>query len=345
MRLVPRWLLRLVLVLVVLVAVLLAPVAYIEVGCRGTSVSDDYVSILPPEHHRAEARTLLTYPEWHIVHAYDDYAEVIRTGDPHDFGFFRSIRSYWSSLCAMSERATAHGGMDAATRQLVYVIGVSFTAELAMKAAYEETVGRIVTILRGSDHSPLDDLSARQAADYATFLQQVPWYKWDFRRDIAQLEAAKTDVLRDRERRLALGGEYAAKAAYAGVIASAVDSVGADALTLRMIVTDGPLPTEVKVVRKRPEGREVEAPRYRALTNLLVQMAQGGIDVVEIAGNDDIMLTVISDAPKLDGAIFSFPRQGHDDFRHLIMVRVPDLMSLLRRLSQGPARVEHIHDY
>jgi hypothetical protein len=47
----------------------------------------------------------------------------------------------------------------------------------------------------------------------------------------------------------------------------------------------------------------------------------------------------------MDGAIFSFPRQGHGDYRHLIMVKVADLMPLLRRLSDGPARLEHIHDY
>jgi hypothetical protein len=50
---------------------------------------------------RPEGRTLMTYPEWHIVHAYEDYAAVIRTGDPDDFGFLSSIGDFWSSTCAL----------------------------------------------------------------------------------------------------------------------------------------------------------------------------------------------------------------------------------------------------
>ena len=93
-----RWLGRLLLVLVLGLALLLAPVAYNDLACTAPTDSEDYAAILPPEQHRAEARTLLTYPEWHIVHAYDDYARVIGDGDPHDYAFLPAITGYWSSL-------------------------------------------------------------------------------------------------------------------------------------------------------------------------------------------------------------------------------------------------------
>lgn len=350
MRWLIKWVLRLVLIIGLTIVALLLPVAWVEVACRGDGVDDTYASLLPPEHHRAEARTLLTYPEWHIVHAYDDYAKVISTGDPHDFGYFRAIRTYWSSLCALKKQAESHGGVDGKTKQLVYVIGVSFTAELALKAVYEETVGRVFTMLRGPDHAPLDDLSARQAADYATFLQQVPWYKWDFDGDVAALDAAATDALRDRERRVALGAEYGAKSAYAGVIATAVAATGTDELTLRMIVTGPDLGVlnnmdGLTVIGQTDKGTEIETIRYRALTRLLADMAGRGVDVVEMAGNDDIMLTVISDQATMEGAIFSFARQGYGDYRHLLMVKLPDLMDLLRAIAAGPVKLEHVHDY
>jgi len=350
MRRLGKWLWRLVLVVLVLTAALLLPVARAELMCTGDGPGADYAALLPTGHSRAEARTLMTYPEWHIVHAYDDYARVIRDGDPHDFGYFRAIRTYWSSLCALKEQAAAHGGMDGETKQLVYVIGVSFTAELALKAAYEETLGRLFAALRGPTHAPLDVVSARQAADYAAFLQQVPWYKWDFQGDIAGLEAARTYALRDRERRFALGVEYGVKSAYAAVIADAVASVGPDELTLRMIVSEASADRlaameGVGVIAERPEGIEVETIRYRALTLLLQDMAAKGIDIVEMAGNDDIMLTVISDNPTLPDALFSFPRQGYGDYRHLLLVRVADLMNTLRGFADGPVTVEHVHDY
>lgn len=345
-----KWLSRLVLVSLIVILALLIPVLWIEFGCGERGGRGAYASLLPPEHRRPEARSLLTYPEWHIVHAYDDYAKVIEAGDPHEFNFFSSIRGYWSSLCVLRKRSGPHGGMDNRTKQLVYVIGTSFTAEMALKGLYEETVGRIATSMRGPERSPLDDLSAEQAAEYATFLQQVPWYKWDFAGDIAELEAAKTDVPRDTERRIALGAEYGAKSAYAGLIERAVASVGGDETTLRMIVTGasaGDLARMDGVIVKdlRDDGIEIETVRYRALTRLLVEMAKKDIDIVEIAGNDDIMLTVLSDKPSLGGAMYTVPRQGYGDYRHLVKVEVPGLMVLLRFLETDDATLEHVYDY
>ncbi|WP_367278257.1 hypothetical protein [uncultured Roseobacter sp.] len=342
-----RWLGRILLVLLLCIAGLLAPAAYTELACQGEVMADPYDAILPPEHHRAESRTYLTYPEWHIVHAYDDYAQVIATEDPHAFGFLRSIAGFWSTLCDVTRVAGAHGGVPGETKQMVYVIGVSFTAELLMKAAYEETLGRLVAVLRGPDRAPLDDLSATQARQYATFLQQVPWYQWDFGADADALDTAATDRLRDRERRLALGLEYRAKAAYAQVIAAAVESVGADALTLRMIVTGYAEQGEdgLKIVAPREAGLELETVRYRALTHLLQDLAARGVEFVEIAGNDDIMLTVISDDPIFDGARSSMRRQGYDDYRHLVGLKVRDLGARLRDYRSDGTRVEHIHDY
>jgi hypothetical protein len=342
-----RWLGRIVLALLLVVAGLLSPLVYIETMCRPQGQSASYTPLLPPEWQRPEGRTLLTYPEWHIVHAYDDYAEVIRTGEPHQFGFLTSITGFWSSLCALSQASGQHGGFDWTTKQTIYTIGVSFTAELLAKAAYEETLGRAATWVRGDTRAPLDDLSARQASDYATFLQQVPWYKWDFTADAAALDAA-TDAFRDRERRFALGVEYRVKAAYARVIAAAVASVGEDQLRLRAVVTGmtaealAALP-DAQVIATRPQGVEIEAPRYRAFTRLAETIAAQGGRFVEIAGNDDILFTVITDAATMPGAVHSFARQGNPGYRHLVLLPVADLAAALRSLPEGA--LEHIHDY
>lgn len=342
-----RWTKRLVVLLVTGVIGLLAPVAYTETMCRPSGDDVAYTAQISPEHHRAETRTLMTYPEWHIVHAYEDYGQVLKTGDPHDYGFFEAIRGYWASLCRLSRESGPLGEVDGATKQLVYVIGVSFTAELLFKAAYEETVGRLFVALRGEGRTALDDLSAQQAADYAAFLQQVPWYKWDFPADAAALSAANTGGLRNQERDLALGLEYRAKSAYAKVIENAVSQVGPDALTLRMIVQGDGLDAfeDVVVMGDKETGLEIETIRYRALTHLLSDMARAKVDFIEIAGNDDIMFTAISDNAIEEGAIFSAPRQGFTSHRHLFLVKVTALAERLRGLDNSGLRLEHIHDY
>ncbi|WP_172293231.1 hypothetical protein [Pseudoruegeria sp. HB172150] len=350
MRWLFRWFGRLLMVLAAFVVILLAPIAYVELACRSEPLPDNYVSILPPEHRRPESRTLLTYPEWHIVHAYDDYARVISEGDPHDFGFFSSITGFWSSLCSLSKASGAHGGFPWETKQMVYTIGVSFTAEFGAKAAYEETLGRIATWIRGSNRAPLDDLSARQAADYAAFLQQTPWYKWDFAAANNELAAANSGTFRDQERRIALGIENWVKSGYADIIASAVETVGADDLTLRMIVNG--LTIEdlselevVQIISNRPQGIEIETPRYRDLTHILQKLAHLGADFVEIAGNDDILFTTTSTEFRASDALISFPRQGYGDYRHLSMVRVNELAGRLRDIETGPVALEHVHDF
>lgn len=329
---------------------LLAPIGYIELACRPSGETVVYESLLPPEHHRPEGRTLLTYPEWHIVHAYDDYAEVIRTGDPHDFGYLSSIGGFWTSLCNLSKATGEHGGFPGDFKQTVYTIGVSFTAELLFKGLYEETIGRFATWIRGDSRAPLDDLSAEQAKQYSAFLRQVPWYKWDFTSDAAALRAESTPVFRDRERRFALGLEYGAKAQYANVIAAAVATIEPDALTLRMIVADVDAEdlenlADLAMIGVHDQGVEIETPRYRALTNLLLQMAESGANFVEIAGNDDILFSAISNDPEHPNALYSFQRQGYGDTRHLVLVPVTDLAAVLRRLVAENLILEHIHDY
>lgn len=350
MRFLWRWLKRLLLAAVAIVILLLVPVGYTEFACQGETRAEIHAPLITdPEWQRAESRTLLTYPEWHIVHAYDDYAQVIATGDPHDFAYLRAVAGFWTALCPLTSASAALGGVTGETKMTIYTIGVSFSAELLAKALYEETLGRIATLVRGTDQrAPLDDLSAVQATEYARFLQQTPWYKWDFETDAAALNATKSDQLRDRERAFALGLEYTAKAAYAGVIEQAVAGIGADQLRVRSVVSG--LPPEdlvriagITVIEARAEGVLIETDRYRAFTRILDRLAREGADVIEIAGNNDILFTVTTQDQTFGDALYSFPRQGYDDWRHLVLVPVPELADRLRALDSGA--LEHVHDY
>ena len=52
----------------------------------------------------------------------------------------------------------------------------------------------------------------------------------------------------------------------------------------------------VKIIQPQTQGVLIETPRYRAFTKILTKIAEASSSVVEIAGNDDVMVTVI--APK-----------------------------------------------
>ena len=74
-------------------------------------------------------------------------------------------------------------------------------------------------------------------------------------------------------------------------------------------------------------------------------LADRGVDYLEIAGNDQIMFTVISNNASHPGAIYGRARQGRNDYRHLVLLDVAQLGEALRALQDGSARLEHIHDY
>ncbi len=344
--------------LVIVVIALLAPSAYVEAFCRADPDQAAYQPIIADkEFQRAEANSYLTYPEWHIVYAYEGLAKVLQTGDEHGFGYASSVAGFWRSFCALNRRANRHGGGDFATRSTVHTIGVSFTLELALKAAYEETIGRLAALVRGDAKSPQDVYAARMAFDYAGFLQQVPWYKYDFDTAVDELWALPADTLRGWERRLALGLEWKAKAAYAGVIASAVaTTTGGAQLRIRSViegVTGEQLAAigAVDIITEAGGTAIIETPRYRKFTNIVRTIADLGGRVIEIAGNDDIMVSVIEPQAAAGNAlapgevISRIGRDGYASNRVLVGVRVADLAAFLNGLEAGGRRLEHIYDY
>jgi hypothetical protein len=342
--------------LVLTVIGLAAPIVYVETSCHAPVTSSPYTSLITdPKFQRREANTYLTYPEWHIVYAYDGLAEVLKTSDEYDFDYVSSIWSFWQSTCALTRVADSHGGADSNTRLMIYTIGASFTLEMTLKAAYEETIGHIFAAVRGPVKTQQDIVAATMAADYAAFLRQTPWYKYDFQRQVDALWTAPViDPWRGWERRLALGGEWKAKIYYAGMIAAGVDATGPAALTIRSVVTGldaaklSAIP-DVIVIAESPDGTVIETPRYARFTEILAEIARAGGAVGEIAGNDDIMMTVTlppgEDYVGPGEAILRLPREGFSSERVLVDTKVADLARLLASRTIGDPGVEHVFDY
>ena len=341
-----------------LLALLTAPIAYVEMACTGTTAAAPYRPIITePAQQRAEANSYLTYPEWHIVYAYEGLAETLRSGDEHAFDYASAVTGFWNSYCPLNEAAQNHGGADAGTRQTIYVIGLSFTIEMLLKAAYEETIGRAFAWARGPEKTPQDRVIETQAADYAEFLHQTPWYKFPFDAARGSLWAAPLEHrARGWERRLGIGAEWLTKSAYAAVIGGAVAATGEAPLQIRSVVTGLSAQSlrsirDLQVIDSSARQVIVETPRYARFTEILQEIAARRGTVVEIAGNDDVLVTVIDTGkttPALpDGAtlLTSVTRDGFGDRRLLLDVKVPALTRVIAGLSEGPLRLEHVHDY
>jgi hypothetical protein len=280
---------------------------------------------------------------------------VLKTGDEHAFDYSGSISRFWSSTCALTRVASRHGGADWDTRSMIHTIGVSFTVEMLAKAAYEETIGRATAWLRGPRKTAQDAVISGIAADYAAFLRQTPWYEYPFTRKARELWSPPAGLsLRGWERRVGIGLEFEVKSVYARVIAGAVAATGQAQLVIRSVVSGLDAAAlrrihGVTVVARLGDGFEIETPRYDLFTGILVEIARQGGVIREIAGNDEIMVSLtVRDgaAPLQHGAvIWRMKRDGMPGERLLVNVRMADLAAFLRTYPRGEPGLEHVFDY
>ncbi len=353
-----RWLRRIGVAFLVLTLLALAPVIWVETACYANkNVTDGFQSRLPRSAQREEVNSYLTYPEWSIVHAYQDLAFVSKAGSPSDFSYLASVGGYWRNLCNIVGYASARSKVSGEYRAMLHIIGVSFSAEMVVKGVYEKTIGRFTAWLRGKDKTPEDQFAQKVADEYAAFLHQTPWYEFPFGRRLGQFWSTTpfgmSHFIRRVERRVALTLEYGGKAIYAQVIGALAGAVPAP-LSIQSIVVgaDPAIVPGVKIIKRLSQGEVViETPRYAKFTVIMGELARAGIVFREIAGNDDIMVALL--VPRQS----TFQHPGMSELmsvavafkpgwrRLMVNVKVGSLADLLEKSRAQGVQVEHVYDY
>ena len=315
--------------------------------------------MLPESERRPEVRTWLTYPEWHIVYSAESLGRHLAAGRPPSaYPYEADIAGFWSGFCALN-RVTREAGEAGDAKLMIYTIGISFTAEMAVKSVYERTIGRLAEWASGWTSAD-DRHAARTQQAYGAFMHETPWYRFPFGEALA--EEWRTDepdlMFRHWERRFALSAEYGVKAAYAKLIDKASGAaLGRDALTIRFVARGRPatlasLDPRLQIVRALPDGLVVvEAPRYAQFTQLLGKMAASSVALVEIAGNDDIFLTAtLPESVGLRGrdgtTLLSMPLGERPGWRRIgLSTKAPHLLPIMRAVNLAGGAVEHVYDY
>lgn len=361
---------RIVAAVAILVAlVVLAPMAYIEGGCRPRAAAS--ASVAPARtlpaideqgYRRKEANTFFTFPEWYIVYSFEDFGRFLDSSSESHFGYIAHILGFWQSFCTINRAVPDTGESRFDVKSMIYVIGVSYSVEYAIKGLYENSIGRVTEWIRGSARTPQDDHARKVLQDYAAFLYTVPWYKFPFREKLDGLlaiSAPTPSAVRSRERDFALGAEYFVKIGYASLIQKALDasSDNEEPRDIMFVVATPPeavLAKEPRIKPMRsltPEWQLVQAPRYKDLTEIIRNLLDQGIPLAEIAGNHEILITVI--APKsvaLDvkdtAELFSLDLDARPGFRRAgLSARIDRLVDINRDLKAKGADIEHFYDY
>jgi len=364
-----RWLRRIVVGIAVLIALsVLVPLAYIEGACRPASsaatTSGPAVTLPAIDeqgYRRKENNTFFTFPEWYIVYSFEDFGRFLDRSSESHFNYFGHILGFWRSFCTINRAVPATGESFADVKTMIYVIGVSYSTEYAIKGLYENTIGRVFEWIRGETRTPQDQYARAVLQDYAAFLYTVPWYKYPFREKLDGLMAISAPTpspLRTWERDFALGTEYFLKVGYASLIQKALDASNDDEPRDIMFVV-ATLPPELLAKEPRikpirtltPRWQLVQAPRYKALSEILQSLLDQGFGLAEITGNHDILITVIApDAAKLSikdtAELFSLELDAKPGFRRAgLKARIDRLVDISRDLKSRGAVIEHFYDY
>lgn len=364
-----RRLLRLAALVALLIALsVLVPLAYIEGTCRPDSAvttSSAPAFKLPAideaGYRRKQNNTFFTFPEWYIVYSFEDFGRFLDRSSESHFDYLGHIFGFWRSFCTINRAVAPTGESLADVKTMIYVIGISYSIEYAIKGFYENTAGRVFEWIRGDFRTPQDEYARAVLQDYARFLYSVPWYKYPFDDKLRGLMTITTPTpsrSRTWERDFALGTEYFLKAGYARLIQRALDASGDDEPRDIMFAV-ATLPPDVLAREPRlkpirsltPQWQLVQAPRYKELTEILLGLLDQGYGLAEIAGNHEILITVIApDAAKLDikdtMELFSLELDARPGFRRAgLRARIDRLVDINRDLKAKGAVIEHFYDY
>jgi hypothetical protein len=340
---------------------LAAPVLWIESGCTTPRAPGTLTRAPLAEdrgYARPEAASYLSFPAWHIVYSYEDLAGVLRRGDESDFAYARQIGGYWTSLCALTRVVTARSAVGTDARLRLYAMGWSFTAALAIKGAYEKTIGRAFERLRGPGKTAEDEFAARDAQTYAEFLGRAPWHEYPFGwRLLAFWRSTPLrgdGLARKVERRVVFTLEYGTKAVYGALLGYASASTPPHPEIHTVVIGlepgDAAADSRIRIVRSLGGGRTlIRSPQHPAYTDVMAGLARRGRDVAEIAGNQRILITVRAPGaplPSLPGVteLFEAPIQARPDRRRVgLDVSVEHLAAAIRALEAAGTSIEHIY--
>ncbi|MGE3831121.1 MAG: hypothetical protein AB7F76_09025 [Parvibaculaceae bacterium] len=365
---------RLAKILLVLIVILAIPVLYIGIGCQGDAGEGNTVTAplisaearaaadAMPNYRRDEEQAYLTFPERYVVYTSQDYARFIDQRYPSGFSFFTSAGEFWTSYCSVNRHVAPRYAFNAGTHVMIYVIGISHSVEYVVQGFYENTIGRLSEMF-APDPPAAEDLFARMLAkEYGDFLNTIPWYDYPFASRLMELwdnvAFSGDGQVRKIERRFALSFELLVKAGYGFLIKSGRESVyEPEDLEIHALMRHVPIDTaavdpRIKVDQIFNDATQlVTLPRYQPFTEIVGKLADTNAEFLEIAGNDEILVSVAADdgwtAPPEAGTVLLEVSNlsGGGGKRVALSVPVTGLMAAIRAIRQSGARFEHIYDY
>ena len=289
---------------------------------------------------RPADQTFLTFPEWFLVFSPEEQADYYEHTTSTTFPFMTHTDQIWDSYDVVKDQIEGNFPPNSGYHLMIWVIGVSSSVEYGVKNWYEVVAGRVTDT--GVPVTDEDKFNAAFTRDYVNFICDLPWYQFDFKKQLVTLWTNTpmfgNHFFRKLERRYMLTSELMVKYAYGKLIGMGTDQVYEEARLNTVVLMDN--------------DSLVSLPRYDRFAAAVTALAKEGRSFKEIAGNNSaIMLTIlISNDSKLtfENAQEVFTQSISSDpqwKRMAIATPVPELHRLLLKLEKEHAQIEHVFDF
>ncbi len=310
-----------------------------------------------PDYKRGEEQSYLALPEWYIVFNSEEYADVLTKKTPSAFPYWQSVKEYWnlySQVDELTERYPSNFGYKA----MLWVIGSSYSLELLVKGAYENTFGRMTEALTSDAGTEEDRLIAKYNQEYGKFIHLRPFVEfsyWSCLKDFwAKSGFFGENFIRKSERKMWFSTEFLVKTVYAWVLGLGSQAAyGAEAERIYAVV-QGPdmiKSPHVKVLTTDHDTHLISVTRYDVFRDLLMNLGADQDRLIEVSGNRHIMFTVtgmknkVPDSMKENIAGTSRVVTDPEKERLLVAGPVSTLISNIRTMQESGYTIEHVFDY
>ena len=359
--------------MVLFIAVFWLKCAFVKpsVGPLPTAIAREQGTVVPDigeKNRRPVEDSYFSYPEWYIVWSYEERARYLPKNLPSGFPYFASIGQYWKSYCFICALTQSRHQFNFGDHLSSMVLGGSFALEYSIRGAYEQTIGRLSEWTSSHQLVEEDAYAARVAREYADFVYIRPFYEFHFGHALAQLWKETPlwgkHPVRKWERKFILSVDFGIEAIYAHAMLFASHvAYGAESDETYTWIENAPETLfrdfpRVKVAQEKAKEASRQSyvviiPRYQEFTDLAVKLAERDVHFVQVAGNDEIMVTVVVpggwtyDLPAGDGTLLFtenvLTQPGAK--RIALECRVRALPALIRHFTSAGIKIEHIYDY
>lgn len=311
-------------------------------------------------YYRDEEQTVLTVPEWYLVFNPKEYADYLEKGNnPSDFPFYASIDEYWKLYDKSIKLVSDAYPENKEYNTMLKVIGVSVTLEYTAKILYENTIGRVFSWFVNDIISNEEKTIIAAQRSYSDFIYHTAWYEFKFLPWVKKVwtvsDTTKSSFLRKTERKLFFTFEFVFKAAYAQLIEWAAKNSYETPVTNIYLLVDSKENLQqigdIKILKEQKNKKLLSIPRWGSFTTNLLKLCQKDMEILEIGGNDEIVVSILSNESQnnnLDHIRLLYKSDvvtNKKTKRLVYLIPVNQLLAFLKQAKNRKIEIEHVFDY